>query len=68
MFSEFNDSVSPNEVDILLSDCFFLGLPLFDNSVWNFIPIVGVRCGFLFIQFPVGFAFRLNELSCRHGP
>ena len=64
MFSEVDDPVSPDEFDISLSDCFFGVATVVDDSVWNFIPLVDVCCGFPPVRFPVSFAFRLIGFSC----
>ena len=42
VFSEFDDPESRDEVDRLLSGCFFWASALFD-TVWNFISLPGVR-------------------------
>ena len=43
VFSEVDDPESPDDVDVSLSDCFFWVSAVVD-SVWNFNPLVGVRC------------------------
>ena len=58
VFSEVDDHESPDEADVLLSNCFFCVFSLVFDSVWNFIPLVGFHSvGFPPVRFPVVFFY-----------